>query len=301
MAGQTQWERFGWHGIALDVPSGWCPGRLEGDFASGYVRVEDETDVRLELRWESAGRRPAPAAKLVDNYVKQVRRKTRRTDPNPEVTRDRYIRKLDAFDHEVFTWRGAYSAHSLIVVCPETRRVVHLRVFFTDDDDLKKLTRRIFASLVPEPRDGQAEWSAFGLRFQVGSSWRLEESGLRTGCLRFLFGDGTDELEVVRFSLAELLLRQTTLAKWFTSSFAKALRKFRYETQPCDYGGAPAVRCAGVMRWRARPMGLFRRKRLVVALAWHRQQEDKILVVRLVSTTPNDPRLEAVAGSITSC
>ena len=67
-----------WHGIAFDMPSEWCPGRFEGDFANGYVRVEDETEIRLELRWETAGRRVAKASTLVDNYVKQVRKKTRR-------------------------------------------------------------------------------------------------------------------------------------------------------------------------------------------------------------------------------
>jgi len=52
----AHWTRLGWHGIAFDVPEDWCPGQLEGDRANGYLRVEDESRVRLELRWETPGR-----------------------------------------------------------------------------------------------------------------------------------------------------------------------------------------------------------------------------------------------------
>ena len=300
MEGQEQWAPLGWQGIGLVVPSTWCPGRLEGDFANGYLRVEDESDVRLELRWETAGRRAPPATKLVDKYVKQLRKKCRRSTPEAQVVRDMAVRRLAHLDHEAFTWQGEFSAHSLIAVCPETRRVVHVRVFFREGETRKSLARRIFGSLSTAPEDGQVEWSAFGFRFRVPSSWRLEESGLRTGCLRFVFKIDNDELEVVRFSLAEMLLREVPLAKWFADTFRKGLRKYRYETRSADYRGCPAVRCEGVMRMMARPMGFFRRKRRLAALAWHGQDIDKILVVRIVTATPNDPQLEAVAGSMTS-
>ncbi len=132
MKGPVEWGRFGWHGVAFDMPEDWCPGRLEGDFANGYVRIEDETEVRAELRWETARRRVAPASKFVDSYIRQVRKKTRRQDPDPQIERDRCVKQLGDVDHEVFTWRGVFSAHSLLAVCPTTRRVVHLRVERTD-------------------------------------------------------------------------------------------------------------------------------------------------------------------------
>lgn len=297
MAGTIEWGRFGWHGIALDMPSDWCPGRFEGDFANGYVRVEDETEIRLEVRWETAGRRVSKASKLVDNYIKQVRKKTRRQDPNPEVDRDRCVKRLAHLDHEVFTWRGAYNAHSVLAVCPDTRRVVHLRVFF-EDDELRHLTRRVFASLTTGPKDGKAEWNAFGFGFVVGDDWKLDTSGLRTGCLQFVFNRDSDELEVTRFSLAGMLLRETDLDTWFRRTFHKALRKFRYETHADDYCGYRALRCRGVMKLTARPFGLFRRRRHVTALAWHDTHADKVAVVRIVTTTANDPQVEAIAGSI---
>ena len=300
MADEIEWGRFGWHGIAFDVPDDWCPGKLEGDFTNGYVRIEDETEVRAELRWETAKRRVAPASKLVDNYIKQARKKTRRKDPSPTIDRDRGVKRLGHLDHEAFTWRGAYNAHSLLAVCPTTRRVVHLRVFFDDADALKPLTRRIFGSLKTGPKDGKAEWSAFGFGFVAGDSWRLETSGLRTGCLQFLFADGEDELEVTRFSLAEILLREATLEKWFRGTFHKALRKFRFETRADRFRELAALRCEGVMKWRARPFGLFRRKRRLRAVAWHDVELDKVFVVRLVTTTPDDPQLEAIAGSVSS-
>ncbi len=293
-----EWGRFGWQGIAFDMPEAWCPGRLDGDFANGYVRIEDETEVRAELKWETAGRRVAPASKFVDNYIRQVRKKTRRKDPDPQLERDRCVKALGELDHEVFTWRGAHNAHSVLAVCPTTRRVVHVRIFFEAGREQRSLTRRMFATLTTGPRDGLAEWSAFGFRFFVGDGWRLDQSGLRTGCVKFQFADGDDELEVTRFSLAEMQLRATTLEKWFRSTFHKALRKFRFETKESRFQGCPAVRCEGVMKLTARPFGLLRRKRRVRALARYVEDADKILVVRLVTRAPGDSQLEAVAESI---
>ena len=300
MEGQVEWGRFGWQGISFDMPEDWCPGRLEGDFTNGYVRLEDETKVRAELRWETARRRSPTASQFVDNYIKQVRKKTRRKDPDPRIERDRCVKQLGDQDHEVFSWRGIYSAHSLMAVCPVTRRLVHLRVFFEGGGVLKGLARRMFATLTTGPHEGQAEWSAFGFRFVAADDWRLDQSGLRTGCLQFIFADGENELEVTRFSLAGMLLGKTTFEKWFRSTFHKALRKFRFETTEGEYRGCRAIRCEGLMKLMARPFGLLRRRRRVRALAWHEEEDDKILVVRVMTTTPNDPQLEAIADSVSS-
>lgn len=284
----------------MDVPATWCPGRLEGDYANGYLRVEDEEAVCLEVRWETAGRRVPPASKLVDKYLKQLRKKTRRSSRDADVVRDMAIRRLNHLDHEAFTWNGEFAAHSVLAVCSETHRVVHVRVFFQEGKTRKSLARKIFGSLTTAPDDGQTEWSAFGFAFRLPSAWRLEESGLRTGCLRFLFADDNDQLEVVRFSLAGMLLRATPFTRWFRETFRKALKKYRFDLTTTEYRDCPAVRCEGVMRSMARPLGLFRRKKRLTALVWHDAATDKIHVVRLVTTTVDDPQLEAVAASITS-
>ena len=57
MAHDDEWTRLAWQGIAFDTPADWCPGQLQGSFETGYLRVEDELNIRLELRWEPLGRR----------------------------------------------------------------------------------------------------------------------------------------------------------------------------------------------------------------------------------------------------
>mgnify|MGYP001214697969 CR=1 FL=1 len=100
---QERWARLGWHGIALDVPGDWCPGGLEGDYAAGYLRVEDEMRVRLELRWETAGRSVLPASAFVDNFLKETRKKLPRAAPEPVIDRGRAVKELAGLDHEAFT------------------------------------------------------------------------------------------------------------------------------------------------------------------------------------------------------
>jgi len=300
MEGPVQWDLLGWQGISLEMPADWCPGRLEGDRANGYLRVEDEFSVRLELRWESPGRRLPAAAQLVDRYIKETEKRVRRRIGKPKIDRGRCAPQLGGLDHEVFTWRGGFLAHSLLAVCPETRRVVHVRVFFSEDDELKNLTRRVFASLRTTPRDGLDDWSVFGLHFRLGAVWRLEKSALWAGRPQFLFTCGNDEMEVARVSLAEMAFRKSSLRQWFEGFFAKALRRFRYDIRTEDYRGHPALRCDGVMRIGARPLDLLRRKRYQTALAWHCATTDKLFVVRAVTAVAREPQVEACAGSV-SC
>jgi len=294
----SQWDRIGWHGITFDVPADWCPGRVEGDFANGYMRVEDELRVRLEVKWETARGAPPEASRLVDNYLRQARKKLRRQEPEPRIDRGRYVPALADVDHEAFTWRGSFNAHSLLLVAPSSNRIVHIRVFFEAGDEQRALTRRIFSSVRAEPVDGRDEWAAFGLRFKVESTWRLDQSALRTGCLQFLFRNGADELEVVRLSLAEMVLRKRDLKDWFAEFFAKQLRGFAFEAKAWDHGGEDGIRCSGVLRLRARPLGLLRGRRYLGAVAWHCRQNDKLHAVRLVSGSVDDPRLAACAESI---
>lgn len=298
MEGPAQWDLLGWQGISLEIPADWCPGRLEGDHTNGYLRVEDEFSVRLELRWEPSGRRLPVAARLVDRYLKETQKRLRRRVGTPKIDRGRCIPQFGTLDHEVFTWRGGFLAHSLLAVCPETRRVVHVRIFFSENDDLKNLTRRVFGSLRTAPTDGLNDWSVFGFRFRLGAAWRLEKSALWAGRPQFLFTCGTDEMEVARVSLAEMVFRKSTLQHWFEGFFAKALRRFRYEIRAGDYRKHPGLVCDGVMRIGARPLDLLRRRRYQTALAWHCATADKLFVVRAVTAVPREPQVPACADSI---
>ncbi|MBL7222268.1 MAG: hypothetical protein ISS72_00305 [Candidatus Brocadiae bacterium] len=298
MAKEPQWSRLAWQGIAFDVPADWCPGQLQGDWDTGYLRVEDELNVRLELRWETLGRRTATASALVDNFLRQTQKKLRRGEAQPQVVRDRSVPQLSAHDHEVFTWRGSYHAHSLMLVCGDTRRVVHLRVFFEPGNELKSLTRHVFASATSGARDGLAEWNVFDFVFRLAPDWRLQTSGLKTGCLQLAFRDGRDDLEVTRFSLAEIVLRRAPMDEWFRGQFAKALKGFRTTLAEEAYREHASLRCTGMLRARSRPFGLLRRRRYVTARLWHCPECDKLFAVRLVGDVPDDSRVDAIADTV---
>lgn len=290
--------RLGWQGITLDVPEDWCPGSIEGDNASGYLRVEDETRVRAELRWETMGRKTASAAHLVDEYLRQTRRKLPRGAPEPVVERGRAVKELGTLDHEAFTWRGGFNAHSLLLVAPEARRVVHLRVPFEEGDDHKALARRLFGSVRVAPPNGAAEWAVFGLRFELPAAWRLEHCSLRTGLLQFVFKAGSDELEVVRQGLAAITLQKSSLEQWLRGQFARSLRGFRCTVRSGHYREHEAVRGSGELSLRARPLAVFRPRRYATVLAWHCQEADKLFALRCESGQRDDPRLEQCAGSL---
>jgi hypothetical protein len=183
-------------------------------------------------------------------------------------------------------------------VAPEERRIVHCRLFFDEGNDHKALARRIFGSIRVAPREGMNEWAVFGLRFVVPHDWRLEQSSLRTGSLQFLFKAGSEELEVVRQSLARMTLGKSSLEQWLQATFAKPLKGFRCASKACDYRGHPAARRGGELSLRARPLAVFRRRCYATALAWHCPEADKLFAVRCQSTRLDDPRAGHCADSI---
>jgi hypothetical protein len=148
------------------------------------------------------------------------------------------------------------------------------------------------------PGDAAAEWAVFGLRFELSGAWRLEQSALRTGSLQFLFKAGSEELEIVRQSLAAITLKKSPLEQWVRATFAKALRSFHCVSRADRYRDHDAARCGGELSLRARPLAVFRRRRYVTALAWHCPQADKLFALRGESGHRDDPRVERCADSI---
>ena len=80
------WSTFQWHGIGLDIPEEWNPGKIVGDPKSGNVRLDDTEIIRIELEWKSADG-DSRVDQIVDRYVEGLAKTAQKEKRSLKVER----------------------------------------------------------------------------------------------------------------------------------------------------------------------------------------------------------------------
>lgn len=290
MSQETAWTQFGWQGIAFEQPADWNISVVEGDHRTGYVRLDDDAMVRMEIRWEKP-RRPADVTTIVQRYLDKLERAARKAGQELSVRRHLKLVELDGKDCEYLSTEGEVHALALASRCHACQRLVLARVLFRKGEKIRAVAQRIFSTFDDHPRDGKSAWGLYGLRFAVPETFRLAKSSLKTGYLELLFHHGREELVVIRYSMADVLLKGLPLAEWFKRTYEKKLAQFRCDVRAESENGHDRLRCLGPARRRGL-LSALRRKRFLHCLAWRCRDADKIFIFRLVSSREQDERLD---------
>ena len=86
MIRQDSWIPFRWHGVGLEIPTEWNPGKLVGDRKSGNVRLDDQLMPRVELEWKEA-RGDDRVGLIVDRYVEGLAKGAQKNNQKLQVDR----------------------------------------------------------------------------------------------------------------------------------------------------------------------------------------------------------------------
>ena len=289
---QTEWVDFGWQGISLQIPEDWNLGKVDGNYKSGYARLDDAEIVRAEVEWREGRKqsRGVPAlTQLVDRYIENLEKKAQKTDtPFAVERRAKFLKDkkwLEDCDYETFTWEADYRAYNLARTCPSCGRIVLLRVLGRLDEKLDDLVQAIFPTLHDHPRDDQVFWSVYGLRFLMPAGFTLNEHELKSGHIQLTFEQGKEICRVQRLSLARMLLKDTQLKDWYPVFFKKQLRDLNIEVFEQEVCGHEGLRVAGKPRSRMlqllKPLPLInpRPRQYLDNRVWHCGDADKICIV----------------------
>ena len=287
----VEWADFGWQGVCLRVPDEWNLGKVDGDAKSGYARLDDSEIVRAEVEWRETpdrGRR-LPVSDLVDRYLEKLEKKAEKTDTPFSVTRKakflRDKRWLEGTEYEAFTWSADYLAYNLARACPHCGRILLLRVLARLTENLEELADLVFRSVSCHSDDGQRYWSVYGMSFSVPEDFALSKHELKSGNIQMTFEKKNHSCRVQRLSMAQMLLKGTTLQEWYPNFFRKQLRDFSYDVAGTAVGGHEGLRVTGRprSRWRQllRPLPWLnpRPRYHLDALVWHCEEGNRICVV----------------------
>ena len=303
------WSTFQWHGIGLDIPEEWNPGKIVGDPKSGNVRLDDTEIIRIELEWKSADG-DSRVDQIVDRYVEGLAKTAQKEKRSLKVERgsDRFdLSGLPFEGMTYFSWRSAFDVHTLACYSAVSDRLLFVRIMVKPDEDGTELIQRVFTSLTDTPAEAEHTWSLFGLRVTSPPGYVLEEYDLKSGHIRLQFGQGKSILQVDRLSLANALLRETTLSDWFTSFFTKDLRYINYDVETSTELGDDGILIKGEPKGHAQsllqplPFWDARPRRYYTARSWLDEQENRIVAVQTFWKSESEaPDIDTVARSADS-
>jgi len=305
--------KFGWQGITMEIPSTWELSALSGDYDNGYIRMDDESVPRMELKWSKSREKKLDLQKILDEYFKGMRKRLGTSADGLKIKRNIELIKNEEFfkDRDVvfYSWKTDVRANGAIWYCKECRRIVVIQIMGYLKESILNDTIRIIESVHDHP-DGQVNlWSAYQLSVDIPRRYQLDKRKLMSGYLMFSFIDGSRVLSVERFGLADVILRDADLQSWFRSYYAKNLRGYGFsfeEDQLLNNEYDQKLKLSGqerrfIDKIPFSPLFVIdkvMRRKQVVARFWQCKESNRIFVVMAMSKKGADELVAQVASSI---
>lgn len=307
--------KFGWQGIEMKLPANWELGGLSGDYNNGYIRMDDESIPRIELKWTKTKEKKPDLNKILDAYFKTMKKRMGPGSSLLSIKRDINLVKNEEFfeDRDVlfYNWKANVRANGTIWHCKECKRIIVVQIMGYLKESILPLTLQILESIHDHPTGHTSLWSAYQLTAEIPRRYQLEKQKLMSGYLLLSFADGSRVLNVERYGLANVTLKETDLRTWFRGYYAKMLRKYGFSFKEMEENGQ-----GGDDDFRLEMLGqdkriidkipfspifaidkILRRKQ-VASSFWHCKKSNKIFVVMAMSKRGAGELVAQVASSI---
>ena len=274
--GGRSFKAFGWQGINLTIPSDWTLVVTRGGHKSGYIRLADQTVLRMEMRWQAGRERGSPSL-AVDRYLARLRKKARKSGWQFDVSRNLKLAAPPGKRVECYRWVADRQAVAMLSHCERCGRMVHVHLLGKPKEHLKGTARTVFASLKDHPEGESVRWAFHDVEFESPAALMLRDYSLKAGRVRMEFARPWTRLELVRMSVAEVLLARKSLEEWFREVFARVLKRRSISVRGAEVKGHPGVRVDGRAWLVVNPTGLLGRRRIVRGTCWHCEETNRLM------------------------
>ncbi len=213
---------FGWQGISFLHPKEWNISKLSKDYSNGEVFLDDGFMVRVELYWHT----PASSfylEKIISNNIDTIEKETKRKKLPFSVQRKLPPPAKKIFtkerNGEFFILESNFRAFCIAWYCKACGRVLLMRVYSKKEEDIKDIVSKIYSSLEDHP-DDKMTWGLYDLVFHTPKDYKLADYSLKSGYLKLSFNKGKDSLDIERWALGNMLLKEKKLTEWFSVAYA---------------------------------------------------------------------------------
>lgn len=267
-----EWKRFGYNGIALEIPSAWDPTRCLGDSRRGLLALDDGAAPQLIVEWGSSARLELSAweEKLLKKH-------------GHLPGRARHILAPDC--HLLLLPVGDRQVGLILALQRQFDRFVCLRLL-NPPADATAFCRRLAAPLA-EASDHE-QWRFFAVAFDLPRGFILQDAYLGAGHCRLFFARQGRRLAIWDFALLAEMEKIRPLSAWARRAVEEAFpRRFAFDA-PAALDADFAV--AGHLRWRWRllPSYFWHRASLIHWQGIANRSADRYAVVLYQYRSPED-------------
>ncbi|HID06854.1 MAG TPA: hypothetical protein EYP10_06870 [Armatimonadetes bacterium] len=247
------WQTIAWHGVELQAPADWHIAHLRITPNESYMRMEDGDLTRLEIKWVTMPPGKAPdLQEQAKAYLAQMEKEAKKRKLTLRKRVDtKLISKRQAKGRNVLTfdWQLDYIGEGMLWWCSDCNKVLMAQVIGNRGERIRELARRIFTSISDHARNEWQRWSLFGLQFEMHQSMKLGEYDAKSGYVRFQFRYGDEEsIEVARWSLANVILKRTSIEQWTADMLKEHLRRYAIDYRTVKIGSHSGIALQG--RWK---------------------------------------------------
>jgi len=294
----------------VDIPANWELGGLSGDYDNGYIRMDDEEIPRMELKWSKSKEKKPNLHKILDSYFKSMKKRLGASASGLRIRRDINLIKNEEFfeNREVlfYNWKSNVRANGAIWHCKECKRIIVIQIMGHLKETILPLTLQILESVHDHPEGHTNLWSAYNLAAEVPRRYNLEKRKLMSGYILLSFVDGSRLLNIERYGLADVTLKETDLEMWFRGYYSKIIRKYGFSINELENNDDHRLEMLGQEKRFIDNIPLspvfaidkILRRKQIAAHFWHCKKSNRIYVVLAISKRGAGELASQVASSI---
>ena len=201
--------KLGWYGFELDLDGDWAPAAVNGNRASGYLRLASGGKVGLQLRWEAAKSQPN-LQRALEQYSAKLQKDAKRSKHKFTFESESDFRGF------AYRYSGAGFGRGRLWWDENTFRTVFLEAISKENESLLAPLRKSFSAFRTTEQDTEC-WAVLGLCVWLPRGAEVTKRVFVAGRTHLAFKSGRSEFWAERWGLADQLLKKHPLETWAKS------------------------------------------------------------------------------------
>ncbi|MEM3046616.1 MAG: hypothetical protein QW057_05965 [Candidatus Bathyarchaeia archaeon] len=219
------YKLFAWQGLEFEVPEDWELGQEKGDYANGFIRLDDLAFARLGVNWQTLKEKNV---KSPAEFVRDLKKRLKKKDKQMRFLSENKT-KVCSHPARYFRWKSAGEGYDLFWYCDETRRAFVAEFAFKPEEyaQMRPVLDRLIETARCHGREDFTNWAFYGLSLQIPAGFQLVERAIYTTGIHLFFSSKTASFMLDRIAFGQSVISEKYhgLKEWFEKVYRRQLRK----------------------------------------------------------------------------
>jgi hypothetical protein len=267
-------KEIAWNRVRLKIPSSWEIARLD----THQIIFQDNALPTLELKWQRIKGKFSHRTHLkrLAALHKKALNQPVENWPLPSA----WQKALTGYTTAGFSWQAdSGSGRGVILYCPVCRMATLIQFFLKPFQKINHVPPLVLKTFKDHRDDGMTDWSVFDIRATLPDAFVLQSHQFKPGNFLLEFSDKHQEVQLLRWAPASILLRHQTLAQFAEGWTHGSQKRF----VGMEINGCPGIEYQTVITGRLKRCAarLTAKPAFQVWRIWHLTHQNRILGVKI--------------------